>query len=166
LHQNRKRYSTTEEIANAITHGIGALLGVTALVLMILKGLQLNNNWILVTGIVYGSGLIVLYTTSTLYHSLTNPKAKDIFQKIDHSAIYLLIAGTYTPFTLLTLRGIWGWSIFGVVWSLALAGIFFELVWPNRYPRLSLIFYLGMGWLAVIAAKPMTANLPSSSRLA
>ena len=159
MNKNPKLYSTGEEIANAITHGLGALLGIVALVLMIMRGSQMNNSLILVTGIVYGTSIILLYTASTLYHSMTNPKAKSILQKADHSAIYVLIAGTYTPFALLTLRGAWGWSIFGAVWSLALAGILFELVWPNRWPRLSLMFYLGMGWMALVAAKPMAAHL-------
>ncbi len=162
MRQSNKYYPLPEEIANAITHGLGSLLAVFGLFLMIRRGLQLNDSWVLVAGSVYGASLILLYTASTLYHSITRPGAKVILQKADHSAIYLLIAGTYTPFALITLRGPWGWSIFGVVWGLSLAGIFFELAWPNRWPRLSLIFYLGMGWLAVVAAKPLMANLSSS----
>ncbi len=156
-----KLYSQGEEIANALTHGAGILLGIAGLILMIQRGIHLDNPWVLTTGIIYGISIILLYTASTLYHGLTNPRIKSYLQKADHSAIYLLIAGTYTPYALITMRGPWGWSIFGVVWTLAAAGIFFELVWPNRWPRLSLLFYLGMGWLAIVAVKPMMENLPS-----
>jgi len=102
----------------------------------------------------------VLYTASTLYHGITVPRAKEALRVFDHSAIFLLIAGTYTPFTLLTLRGPWGWSIFGVVWGLAATGIFLEIVFPGRWPALALTLYLAMGWVAVVAVKPLLATLP------
>lgn len=155
-----KFYSLGEEIANAVTHGVGALLAVTALVLMVARA---NDTWSLVAGIVYGASLILLYTASTLYHSFPRPRAKAIMQKLDHTAIYLLIAGTYTPFALVTLRGPWGWTIFGLVWGLAAAGIVFELAFRHRWHRLSLLFYIGLGWLAVVAAKPLYDGLPGAA---
>lgn len=160
-----KMYSLGEEIANAVTHGVGALLAITALVLMIVRAVQNGDTWSLVAGAVYGSSLILLYTASTLYHAFPWPRAKAVMKKLDHSAIYLLIAGTYTPFTLITLRGPWGWSIFGLVWGLAAAGIIFELACRNRWRKLSLVFYIGLGWLAVIAAKPLYDGLPGSALL-
>lgn len=155
-----KFYSLGEEIANAVTHGVGALLAVTALVLMIVRAVRADDTWSLAAGIVYGSSLILLYTASTLYHSFPWPRVKAVMQKLDHTAIYLLIAGTYTPFALVTLRGPWGWTIFGLVWGLAAAGIVFELAFRHRWHRLSLVFYIGLGWLAVVAAKPLQESLP------
>jgi hemolysin III len=162
---NLKIYSLGEETANAVTHGLGALLAVSALVLMILRAVRAEDTWSLVAGAVYGSSLILLYTASTLYHSFPWPRVKQVMQKIDHTAIYLLIAGTYTPFALVTLRGPWGWTIFGLVWGLAAAGIVFELAFRHRWRRLSLVFYIGLGWLAVIAAKPLYESLPASGLL-
>jgi hemolysin III len=160
-----KTYTLAEETANALTHGLGALLAVTALVLMIIRAAHSGDNWSLVAGAVYGSSLILLYSASTLYHAFPWPRAKAVMQKIDHSAIYLLIAGTYTPFTLVTLRGPWGWTIFGLVWGLALAGIIFELAARGKWRRLSLVFYIGLGWMAVIAAKPLYEGLSGSALL-
>jgi hemolysin III len=160
-----RAYTLAEETANAVTHGVGVLLAITALVLMIVRAAHSGDNWSLVAGSVYGSSLILLYTASTLYHSFPWPRAKAVMQKIDHSAIYLLIAGTYTPFTLVTLRGPWGWTIFGLVWGLALAGIIFELAARGKWRRLSLVFYIGLGWMAVIAAKPLYEGLPGGGLL-
>jgi hemolysin III len=160
-----KPYSLGEEIANAVTHGAGSLLAITALVLMVVRAARAGDTWSLVAGAVYGSSLILLYTASTLYHSFPWPRVKAVMQKADHTAIYLLIAGTYTPFALVTLRGPWGWTIFGLVWGLAAAGIVFELAFRNKWRRLSLVFYIGLGWLAVVAAKPLYDNLPGSALL-
>jgi len=159
--ENRhKVYSLGEEIANSITHGIGALLAVTALVLMVVRAVRSGSPWNLAAAIIYGISLVLLYTASTLYHSLPQPRVKTIMQLADHTAIYLLIAGTYTPFALVTLRGGWGWTLFGLVWGLAIAGIVFELAFRDKWRRLSLVFYLGLGWLAVVAAKPLFHELP------
>src|SRR6185503_13442705 len=102
----------------------------------------------------------LLYSASSLYHAMRSPRAKKIFQRIDHAAIYLLIAGTYTPFTLITLRGPWGWSLFGVIWSLAIAGVVLKGTFGARLPALSTAVYLGMGWLAILAIRPLVINIP------
>lgn len=147
------------ERLNGYTHLLGAVAAVTGLVvLVVLAGLR-GDPWQVVSFSLYGATLVLLYTSSTLYHSLRG-RAKHIFQKLDHAAIYLLIAGTYTPFTLVTLRGGWGWSLFGVIWGLALLGI--ALDWRHRKgPRiLPLVLYLAMGWLVVIAMVPLWHALP------
>jgi len=152
-------FSTGEEIAHAITHGVGALGSVAALVLMIVKAAQ-NGGAQLVVGVtIFGSTLIILYLASTLYHALTPAKAKRVFELLDHAAIYLLIAGTYTPFTLAVLSGGWGWSIFGVSWGLAVMGIIYEVVLLRPSKKLSLLFYLLMGWLMIIAIKPLAGAM-------
>ena len=130
-----KTQSLGEEIANSITHGIGTALSVAALTLLVTLAAQQGDAWQIVSVSVYGSSLILLYLASTLYHGLQNQRAKRIFKIIDHSAIFLLIAGTYTPFLLDNLRGTWGWSLFGVIWGMALLGIVFKVfLWAN-YPR-------------------------------
>lgn len=153
-------YSTGEEIAHAITHGIGALGSVAALVLMIVKAASHGGAQLMVGVTLFGSTLILLYLASTLYHALTPPKAKRIFELMDHAAIYLLIAGTYTPFTLAVLSGGWGWSIFGASWGLAVLGIIYEVVLLRPSKKLSLMFYILMGWLMLVAIKPLTGALP------
>ncbi|MFN2370354.1 MAG: hemolysin III family protein [Candidatus Krumholzibacteriia bacterium] len=161
MRPSRPTYSLGEEIANAVTHGVGALLAVAGLVLVVLRAVHHGDTWSLVAGAVYGTTLILLYTASTLYHALPHPRAKGVLRVIDHTAIYLLIAGTYTPFTLITLRGPWGWSVLGTVWGLAVAGIVFEiLLRGHRWRRLSLVFYVGLGWIAVVAARPLVGALP------
>jgi hemolysin III len=109
---------------------------------------------------VYGASLVTLYSASTLYHALTAERAKFVFELLDHGAIYLFIAGTYTPFALVTLGGGWGWTLFGLSWALATAGILYETVWRRPWKRLSLAFYLALGWLIIIAARPLAAALP------
>lgn len=156
----RHDYSAGEEIANAITHGIGVAASVVGLTLLMVFASLWGNAWHIVSTAVFGVTLILLYTASTLYHSLAHPNAKRIFKILDHSGIYLLIAGTYTPFTLVTLRGPWGWSLFGTVWGLALLGIAFEAFWLYRPKWSSALIYIGMGWIVVIAIKPLVASLP------
>ncbi|WP_407652955.1 PAQR family membrane homeostasis protein TrhA [Bdellovibrio svalbardensis] len=144
---------------NSISHLIGAVLAlIGASVLVTLATLQ-GDSWKIISVSVYGGMLVLLYTISTLYHSLRGP-VKKIFQKLDHISIYLLIAGTYTPFTLITLRGPWGWWLFGINWSLAAIGILYELTLSHRTRTPSLIIYLVMGWLIVVALKPLTSLLP------
>jgi hemolysin III len=152
-------YSIREEIAHSVSHGIGLLLSIVGLVTLLgFSGLY-GDVWHVTSSSIYGATLIVLYASSTLYHSVTVPDLKKVLQKVDHAAIYLLIAGTYTPFTLVNLRGGWGWTLFGLVWSIAIAGIVMELLVKQRYHRVSIGLYLGLGWLVMIAIKPMLASV-------
>jgi hemolysin III len=153
------QYSKTEEIANWITHALALLLSITALVLMVVYSTRFGNVYHIVSSAVFGTTLILLYSASTLYHLVPVGRAKNVFQKLDHAMIYLLIAGTYTPYTLVNLRGPWGWSIFAVVWGLALTGLLLELIMKKRLGWLSVSLYLFLGWIIVIAVKPLMANL-------
>jgi len=156
-----KQYSIGEEIANSITHGIGIVLAIAALaVLTVFAGLY-GNGWHIVSVSIYGTTLVLLYTASTLYHSIQNPHAKGILQILDHAAIYLLIAGTYTPFMLVSLRGPWGWWLFGVIWGLAVLGLVLQLPPMKRWRAVSLGLYVGMGWVVVVAIKPLIASVES-----
>jgi hemolysin III len=148
------RRALGEEIANGITHGLGAVLSLAALVAMLVALLHASSLEVLACS-VYGVSLIVLYLCSTLYHALSRTRAMHVFRVLDHSSIYLLIAGTYTPFTLITLHGVWGWSLFAIIWSLAAAGIVFKCYFTGRLHVLSTVVYLLMGWLAVIAIRPL-----------
>lgn len=152
-------YSLGEEIANAITHGVGAALSIAALVALVFIAAMWGNGWHLASAIVYGVTMFLLYMASTLYHAITHPGARRVFKVIDHASIYLLIAGTYTPFTLVTIRDQGGWWLFAVVWALAAAGISLEAFWVNRPKWVSALIYLGMGWLAIFAIRPITQNL-------
>jgi len=155
------RQSLGEEIANSITHGIGAALATAALTILLVFAALKGDVWSVVSFAIYGTSLVLMYTSSTLYHAFTHKKAKQYFRIMDHSAIFLLIAGTYTPITLLPLRDTnWGWTIFGLIWGMAILGILFKLMFYGKLEKLSVIFYVLMGWLAVIAIKPMLANLP------
>ncbi|RUO39017.1 hemolysin III [Pseudidiomarina aestuarii] len=156
-----KPYSIAEEIAHALTHGIGAIASIVGLVFMVAWALQYGDAWHVVSASIYGASLILLYTASTLYHSFPWPRVKAIFQKMDHAAIYFLIAGTYTPFALINLRGAWGWTLLGVVWSIAIIGVVLEISMRQRKKWLSLSLYLGLGWMAVVAIKPMLDNVES-----
>ena len=143
---------------NSITHLVGAIFAIIGTVFLIVAGATQGDAWKVVSFSVYGATLIILYSSSTLYHA-TRGKLKDFFQKCDHGAIYLLIAGTYTPFTLVTLGGGWGWSLFGVIWGLAIFGIVQELALKSQKRMLSLYLYLGMGWVAVIGVLPLIEAL-------
>lgn len=149
-----------DEIANSITHGIGAVLSAIGLVyLMILAGHR-GTAWHIVSCAIYGATLLLLYIFSTLYHALPGQKAKYVFRIFDHSSIYLLIAGTYTPFMLVNLRGPWGWSILAIIWVLAVSGIVFKSVAIGRFAVLSAIIYVLMGWLVIIAIRPLLHAVP------
>ena len=148
------------ERLNSLTHLIGVLLAVAGLVTLVILAADERNPWKVVSFSIYGAMLIVLYVISTLYHSVGSPRAKALLQKCDHAAIYLLIAGSYTPFTLVTLRGPWGWSLFGVSWGLALFGIVQELTLGRRTRVVSMVLYVLMGWIAVIAFRPLLSALP------
>lgn len=149
-----------EEIANAITHGIGFFLSIAGLVILIVRSLYREQGTLALTSlIVFGSSMIFLYLCSTLLHSIHVKKARRIFTILDHSAIYVLIAGTYTPFLLITLRGTLGWTLFGLVWAIAIGGIVFKSIFADRYNVISTIGYLIMGWLILPAIVPMYQGL-------
>jgi hemolysin III len=152
-------FTIAEEVAHSLTHGAGLLLGVAALVLMVVFAAQRGTAIHVVACSLYGATLVLLYSASTFYHALPRGRAKRVFGILDHAAIFLLIAGTYTPFTLVTLRGGWGWSLFGVIWALAICGVVLESVSRGRARRLQLVLYLVMGWSVVAAARPLLRGL-------
>lgn len=158
-----ERYTPGEETTNAILHGVGLGMAIAALaVLVVLAGLS-GNAWHIVSFSIYGATLVLLYLSSTLYHGFYSGRAKKLFRIFDHSAIFLLIAGTYTPIALITLHGRLGWTVFGVVWGIAAAGIVGKAFWANRFTVLSTALYLVMGWLAVIVVKPLLLHLGTAS---
>jgi hemolysin III len=158
-----REQSPSEEIVNAILHGIGAGLSIAALVVLIIFANIYGNTWHIVSFSIYGATLIILYLSSTVYHSLPKGKWKNILHVIDHSSIFLLIAGTYTPITLTAMRGPWGWSIFGVIWGIAFLGIILKVFWMDKLKFLSVGLYVIMGWLIVIAIKPLLESLETIS---
>ena len=160
-----KRYSLGEEIANSITHGAGVLLSIAALVILVVFAAFRGSAIHVVSYAVFGSSLIVLYSMSTLYHSVTAPRAKRVFEVLDHSSIYVLIAGTYTAFALTALPPALGWSMFGAEWGLAVAGIVLKAVWFDRFKPLSLLGYIAMGWLIAPAIGILRSTLPHESLL-
>jgi hemolysin III len=157
--QPHDSYTPAEELAHSLTHGAGFLLGVAALILLIVFAAQRGSSVHVVSCTIYGVTLVLLYASSTLNHALPHGRAKRLFGILDHAAIFLLIAGTYTPFTLVTLNGPWGWSLFGIIWGLAGAGMVLVAVFHGRLRRLRLPLYLLMGWLVVAAARPMLRDL-------
>jgi hemolysin III len=158
----RKRYSAREEAANSITHGLGLLLSVVALGFLQVYASTYGNALHLISVSIYGFSLIFLYTASTLYHSIQDPDIKAKLQMLDHMAIYLLIAGTYTPFTIVNLNGPWGWAIFGVIWCLALIGTVIQFKKSLRWRYLSMGLYLAMGWTILVAIKPLIASVATT----
>lgn len=148
-------YSLKEEIANAITHGIGILLSIPALVLLIVFASKYGTVWHIVSFSIFGTTMLLLYLFSTLTHGITKRSVKDVFERLDHVGIFLLIAGTYTPYLLVTIRGALGWTIFGIIWGLAIAGIVFKMFFVKRLIKLSTLLYIFMGWLVLIVAKPI-----------
>lgn len=154
-----RTYPYWEEFVNVLSHGIGFLLSVAALSLMVVFASLEGNAWHIVGASIFGASLVVLYLASTLFHWSVRPKIRKYLNVFDHSAIYVLIAGTYTPFLLVTLNGPWGWSLFGVIWGLAIAGVIFKMFFTGKYDKLSLIIYVLMGWLILIAIVPLIHNL-------
>lgn len=152
-----------EEIVNSITHGIGTLLSIAALVILTAVAVNKGNTWHVVSFSIFGASMFLLYLSSTLYHSFTKKKLKHIFARFDHAAIFLLIAGTYTPFVLTVLRGPLGWTLFGIIWGLAIAGIVIRSIYLTRFRKLMVGIYIGMGWMFLIVIVPMIKNLPSAS---
>lgn len=154
----RQRY-LREELANAWTHGVGAAASLAGGGILITLAALRGDGWQLASAIVFGVALLLLYTASTLYHAIQHPVAKGRLKVFDHCAIYLLIAGTYTPFTLIGLRGPWGWGLFTAIWGLAVAGVIFKLFYTGRFKLLSTVIYVAMGWLIIVAVKPLLTAL-------
>jgi len=159
------RYTCAEEIANGVTHGIGALLAIAGLAVMTAYASLHGDAWHIVACSIFGATLILLYTASTLYHSIPHEKAKAVLRSLDHSAIFLLIAGTYTPFTLVSLRGPWGWSLFAVIWTLAVTGILLRLFLRGRLHGLVVALYVAMGGVFVAATQPMLERVATGGLL-
>lgn len=153
------KYSSIEEWANSLTHGIGAALAVAGLVIMLVFTVGTGDPWKIVSASVYGSTLIFMFLASTLYHAIQVDSARRVLRQVDHLAILYVIAGSYTPLTLVTLNGPWGWSLFGVIWGLTALGTVLQLSPARRIKALMVSLYLVMGWVAVIAAKPLLAGL-------
>lgn len=148
-----------EEIGNSVTHGVGVLLSLVALPTLVILAARRHDTWQIVGGAIFGTSLLLLYSASTLYHALPSPRVKGVFRVLDHAAIYLLIAGTYTPFALGVLRGGWGWSLLAAVWTLAAIGIVLKATRGFRFAWLSTAVYLLMGWLIVIALRPLYSHI-------
>ena len=163
--QKKKKYTQTvmEEIANSITHGLGFGLSVAGLTILVVLASMEGDPWRITSFAIYGSSLTILYLVSTLYHSLTHSRTKAIFRRLDHSAIYLLIAGTYTPVILISMRTTWVLYLLPVVWTMAIIGIYIKVFYIHRYERLTLAFYIVMGWMAIIAVKPLFNAIPIES---
>lgn len=148
-------YTLGEELVSSISHGFGAVFGIAALVLCVVRSALLGNAWMVVSSCIYGAALIILYSMSTIYHALAKNKAKKVFRVLDHCSIFLLIAGTYTPYTLVTLNGAVGWVLFGIVWASAALGITLNAIDVHKYRVFSMICYIASGWVIVAAAYPM-----------
>jgi len=149
-----------EELANSITHGAGLVASIVATVFLIIIANGQNDAGKILVGTIYGSSLILLYGASTLYHSFQSPKAKHYLKIFDHAAIYILIAGSYTPFTLYVVKGFWGEMMLYIIWSIAVVGVIFKLFFVHRFKYFSTALYLGMGWLAMFTIQPLFENLP------
>jgi hemolysin III len=159
---NTHTFSRNEEMANAITHGVGALLSIAALVFLIVHSTIDGSGWHLASAIIYGITMILLYMSSTLVHSFPKGKVKDLFEIFDHSSIYLFIAGTYTPFLFIVIKGALGWTLFGIIWGIALSGVVFKSFFVKKFIFLSTLFYILMGWLIVFAWKPLIETMPDN----
>jgi len=153
-------YALGEEIANVVTHGLGAILSAAGLAVLMVHATWSGDAWRVASAAVFGATMILLYTASTVYHAVPWPRARHVAKIADHASIYLLIAGTYTPFTLVALRGAWGWALFAAVWSLAVVGVVLEASWVYRPKWISAAVYLAMGWMVLIAGRRLVASLP------
>lgn len=158
-----RKLSAGEEIINSITHGLGALLSIIALVVLIIIAGRNNDIRQLISFSIYGSTLVILYLSSTLYHSFTGPKLKNLFARFDHVSIFLLIAGTYTPILLISIRGIRGWTLLIIIWTVALIGAVIRSIYLHRFRKLMVAIYLLMGWMFVLAGKQIYLNLATES---
>jgi hemolysin III len=160
-HGTRRSYSLIEELWHSISHGIGLLLSVSALTLLCVYAGQSGDGAKIASALVFGIALMIMYGASTLYHAIPFPNVKAVLRQFDHCAIYILIAGTYTPVCLLGIKGAWGWSLFGIAWGIAAIGMGLKIVFPGRFHVLAVILYALMGWMVVIAIKPLVHNLAS-----
>ncbi|MDM5294391.1 hemolysin III family protein [Peribacillus simplex] len=158
---NTHVYTKKEEVVNAITHGVGVLLSIAALVFLIIFSVQKGSPWDVVISVIYGASMLLLYVSSTLVHSFPEGKTKDIFEIFDHSAIYIFIAGTYTPIMVLVIQGSLGWTLLGIIWGVAIIGVVFKAFYVKRFLFLSTLLYIAMGWMIVIVWGPLTAAMPS-----
>ena len=163
IEERYRTLSLGEEVFNSITHGVGTLLSIAALVLLVVFASIRGNAWHIVSFSIFGGTLVLLYLASTLYHSFTKEKVKNLFARFDHAAIFLLIAGTYTPYVLTVLRGALGWTIFGIIWGLAISGVVIRSIYLTRFRKLMVGIYLGMGWMFTLAIVPMIRNLSTTS---
>jgi hemolysin III len=154
------RQITVEELANTLAHGVGLVCSLIAFVILTILAILHGGRWQIVSCAIYGISLVSLYAASTLYHGTSSQRAKHALMIFDHCAIYALIAGTYTPFLLVNLKGSWGWSLFGVIWTLAVSGILFKLWFVERFPIFSTSLYVAMGWLGIIAAREVYLHVP------
>jgi hemolysin III len=154
------QYSPIEEWFHSLTHGIGAVLAAAALAVLVFLSVRGEDAWRIVSFSIYGGSLTLLYLASTLYHTFQDERLKRFFRQFDHLSIFLLIAGTYTPVTLIGLRGVWGWTLFALVWGFAVIGIVYEFLFLGRSKWITVTLYLGMGWLSVVAVKPIIALFP------
>lgn len=152
-----------DEFANVLTHGVGLVAAIAATVVLLVLAERRGDVWEITGVAVFGASMVIMYAASTAYHSVQLPMVKARLKVLDHAAIYLLIAGTYTPFMIDELRGGWGWSLFGVIWGLAVVGIIVKLFWTGRFQLISTLVYVAMGWLVLIAIKPMVAELSSTT---
>lgn len=160
-----REYTLAEELAHAITHGLGLALSIAGLAVLVLFAARYGSAWHIVSCSIFGATLVLTYTASTLYHSLPAQYGKTVFQRLDHSAIFLLIAGTYTPFTLVSLRGPWGWTLLSVAWSVALFGIALQFTTFPWKRVVSMVLYLALGWVVVVAVKPMMSAMAAGGVL-
>jgi hemolysin III len=158
-HASAPLYSVAEEIVHAVTHGVGLVLSAAGLVALMVAASLRGNAWHVVGCAVFGTTLVLLYAASTLYHGVQSPRAKRVLRRVDHAAIFLLIAGSYTPFTLVNLRGSWGWTLLALVWGLAILGVALHVAIPRGARRLSVPLSLAMGWLIVIALEPLVRSV-------
>jgi len=156
-----RAWTAGEEVAHAVTHGVGLLAAIVGLVVLLVEAAATRDPWRITACAVYASTLVLLYGTSALYHALSATRARRVFRVLDHSAIFLLIAGTYTPFALVSLRGPWGWTLFGIVWGLAVLGIAAKAIFGTRWPIVSTAIYVGMGWVVLVAVEPLLAHVPA-----
>lgn len=159
--ENTTAYSKPEELANAIIHGIGTVLSIAALSVLTTFAATNGSAWHITSFAIFGASMIVLYACSTIVHSIPSGRAKEVFEILDHSAIYFFIAGTYTPFMLISVKGVLGWTLFGAVWGMAIAGTFFKIHFVKRFMHLSTLLYLAMGWMIVLAWGPLVQNVPA-----
>ena len=163
MNKTPKRYTLGEEIFNSVSHGAGSLLSIAGTIILIIFSVIYANTWAVVSSCIYGASLIILYTMSTLYHAITNKKAKKFFRIMDHNTIFFLIAGTYTPLTLFCLNGWLGWTLFGIVWGAAIIGIVLNSIDLERFRKPSVVCYILMGWVIILAIKPLMESIPQIS---